>query len=137
MDVCHIFISYSWAFGRTHRDLIKLLENRGCFDFVDYSISQEGPIEIDVKPKYKSEIKEEIKELMRECQIVLVIAGAYVNYSDFIQMEIESAKELGKPIIAIKPYGASRTSSFVEEAADTIVNWNVNAIIQAINEYCE
>lgn len=34
------------------------------------------------------------------------------------------AKKYNKPIIAVQPWGAERTSSIVKNAADVIVGWN-------------
>ena len=38
------------------------------------------------------------------------------------------AKKYNKPIIAVQPWGAERTSSIVKNAADVIVGWNANLL---------
>ena len=66
--------------------------------------------------------------------VVLILAGVYSSYSDSINMEIEIANELGKPIIAIEPWGSERTSLIVKKNAKIIVKWNSASIVGAIKE---
>ena len=37
-----------------------------------------------------------------------------------------------KAVIAVRPYGAERTSVFATENADETVNWNADSIVAAI-----
>ena len=39
---------------------------------------------------------------------------------------------MGKRIIAVQPWGASRTSYIVKKSADEIVAWNSSSIVSAI-----
>ena len=71
---------------------------------------------------------------MRTCHVVLILAGVYASYSDSIDMEIEIAKSLNKPIIAIERWGSERTSLKVKQNADRIVGWNTSSIVDAIRE---
>lgn len=135
MDDCYIYVSHSWAYNSTYTDLISLLRNRGYFNFKNYSIEKSDPLEITNNSNYRARLKEGIKNQMRVCQVFLVIAGKYVTYSSSIQLEIEVAVELNKPIIAIRPYGASQISSIAENAADRLVNWNSDSIVSAIREF--
>lgn len=59
----------------------------------------------------------------------------YVNYRRWIQKEIEIAQYYNKPIIAIRPRGAERMPQELVNAADIIVNWNIDSIIDAIRRY--
>ena len=58
------------------------------------------------------------------------------RYSKWINIEIKIAKAYGKPIIAIEPLGAQKTSVVVKVAADRIVKWNTNSIVSAIRALC-
>ena len=136
MNEQHIFISHSWAYDKSYTGLISLLEGRGYFKFKDYSVPKDDPIHIKSGADYEKVLKERIKDQMRSCQAVLIIAGVYATYSDSIKLEIEAAQELGKPIIAIRPFGASRISSLAEQAADMVVGWNADSIVAALREYC-
>ena len=39
---------------------------------------------------------------------------------------------MNKKIIAIEPWGAEKTSRIVKDAADVIVGWNTDSIVNAI-----
>jgi hypothetical protein len=43
---------------------------------------------------------------MSPSSVVLILAGVYATYSKWIDAEIRIAKEYGKPIIAIEPWGS-------------------------------
>ncbi|HCO2124683.1 TPA: TIR domain-containing protein, partial [Escherichia coli] len=75
-----------------------------------------------------------IKSQMSPSSVVLILAGVYATYSKWIDAEIRIAKEYGKPIIAIEPWGSERTSTVVKNAADRIVKWNADSIVAAIRE---
>ena len=45
------------------------------------------------------------------------------------------AKKYNKPIIAVQPWGAVRTSSIVKNAADVVVGWHAKAGANAFRKY--
>lgn len=135
MNDIHLFISHSWKHDDDYKALKSLLQGRGYFDFRDYSVPQDDPLYIKKGPEYEKKLREGIENQMRTCSALLVIAGKYVSYSDSIQMELEIASRMGKPIVAVRPYGADQTSSIAEIYADEIVNWNADSIVGAIRKY--
>ena len=42
---------------------------------------------------------------------------------------------MGKTIIAIEPWGSEKTSAVVKKAANKIVKWNTDSIVDAIRGY--
>ena len=132
MNTKSLFISHSWRYNGQYVNLINLLTQRGYFSFRDYSVPKDDPIRIQGKSAYEKKLREGIVNQMRFCDVVILIAGKYVTYSESIQMELDIAKEMGKPILAIRPFGASQTTSFAELYADEIVNWNSDSIVEAI-----
>lgn len=72
---------------------------------------------------------------MQPASCVLILAGVYSTYSKWINIEIELAKEMGKRIIAIEPWGSQKTSQTVKNNADVIVGWNTDSIVKAIRNY--
>ena len=132
MNTKSLFISHSWRYNNEYEGLIDLLNGRGYFVFKDYSVPKDDPIRILSERAYEQKLKEGITNQMRFCDVVILIAGKYVTYSDSIQMELEIAKQMGKPILAIRPYGAAQTTSLAEIYADEIVSWNSDSIVSAI-----
>ena len=128
----NIFISHSWTYTDAYEKLTNMLRNAPYFNYNDYSVPKEKSLSIYNKLYYEIELKNKIKNKMKYCNVVLIMAGVYSSYSDSINVEIEIANELGKPIIAIAPWGSERTSLIVKKNAKSIVKWNSSSIIDEI-----
>ena len=129
----NLFISHSWSYSDEYEKIIRMLDNAPYFSYKDYSVPKEDPLRIYSR-YYNSELRNKIANQMRTCHVVLILAGVYASYSDSIDMEIEIAKSLNKPIIAIERWGSERTSLKVKQNADRIVGWNTSSIVNAIRE---
>lgn len=134
MKEYNLFISHSWSYNNDYLSLNNLLRQNGYFKFNNFSVPIDNPLTIYNNGYYYTELRNKIKSKMKYCNVVLVLAGVYSTYSESIKMEIDVAKELEKPIIAIEPYGSEKTSLIVKENANIIVKWNSNSIISAIKE---
>jgi hypothetical protein len=126
----NLFVSHSWKYSDAYEKLIKLIEGRGYFNYRNYSIPKDDPLENPSESDKK--LASAIRDQMQHCSVVLVLAGVYASYSKWIDKEIKIAKELKKPIIAIEPWGSEKTSKKVKENANKIVKWQANSIVDAI-----
>lgn len=127
-----LFISHSWAYSDAYERLTKLLKKHPLFQWIDYSVPRDDPIH---NASNAWELEEAIENQMRPTNCILILAGVYGSYSKWIQREIQIANRLGKPIIAVAPWGAERTSVIVKENANKIVGWNSGSIVSAIREW--
>ena len=127
--IYNLFISHSWTYSNAYENLIELLEKKPYFIFKDYSVPKNDPIH---NAYYESQLRAAIKAKIQPASCVIILAGVYATYSKWINIEIELAKALGKKIIAVQPWGAERTSSVVKRAADIVVGWNTDSIVNAI-----
>lgn len=96
----------------------------------DYSVPSTKPILFSTDKELASSIESKI--IMSS--VVIIMAGVYSTYSTWINKEIEFAQKWNKPIIAVEPYGAERTSSVVKNAADVVCGWNTLSIVNAIDK---
>ena len=80
------------------------------------------------------ELRDALHNQIRPTHVVLILAGMYVNHRQWIQEEINIAKSLSKPIIAIKPWGNTLMPTVVQDCADEIVGWNTSSIVAAIRK---
>lgn len=126
-----LFISHAWRYHDGYDRLIELLDSALYFRYSNYSV----PTSKKFKNMSNAELKDELRDQIRPTQCVLVLGGLYVSYSTWIQFEIDYAKELGKPIVGIKPWGSQKTPQTVIQAANTIVGWNTDSIVTAIRQY--
>lgn len=127
----NLFISHSWTYEDAYKKLTQLLDDATGFTWRDYSVPKDDPIH---KASNQQLLEEALRRKMRSVHCVLILAGVYAAYSKWINIEIELAKELKKPIIAIEPWGAEKTSAKVKESADRIVKWRTQSIVDAVRE---
>lgn len=125
----NLFISHSWAYSDAYDKLVNLLDSAPYFDYKNYSVPKDDPIH---NAPYDYQLKAAIRNQMQHASCVLILAGVYSTYSKWINIEIQLAKEMGKKIIAIEPWGSQHTSVTVKQAADKVVGWNTSSIISAI-----
>ena len=128
----NLFISHSWTYTDAYEKLVNLLDAKPYFSYKNYSVPKNDPIH---HAYYDYQLKAAIKNQMQPASCVLILAGVYATYSKWINIEIELAKSMGKKIIAIQPWGAEKTSAVVKNAADVIVGWNTDSIVNAIRGY--
>lgn len=128
----NLFISHSWAYSNQYEGLVRLLNANPYFSYKNYSVPKNDPIH---NAPYQYQLKEAIRRQMQPASCVIILAGVYSSYSKWINIEIELAKEMGKRIIAVEPFGAMRTSTVVKNAANEVVGWNTITIIRAIRGY--
>jgi len=60
----------------------------------------------------------------------------YVAHRQWIQSEIEAAKDFRKPVIAIEPRGSELFPKALADTADERVGWNSYSIVTAIRRVC-
>jgi len=130
--IYNLFISHSWSYGDEYEGLVNLLDKAACdgFYYKNYSVPKDDPIHHANNDK---QLKDAIRNQMKYASCVIILAGVYATYSKWINIEIELAKEMGKKIIAVSPWGAERISSVVRQSSDVIVGWNTKSIV---NEIC-
>lgn len=130
----NLFISHSWAYSDAYEQLVGLLDNASYFSYRNYSVPKDDPIH---NAPNQAELRQAIQNQMNGCHAVLILAGVYSTYSKWINEEIALANRgfsNPKPIVAIQPRGAEKTSQVVKDNADIIVGWNTDSIVSGIRE---
>ena len=100
--ICNIFVPHAWDYEGDYQRLLGLLNGVEGFEFKDYSVPKEEPLEGGTN----KELEDALRRQMISSSVVVIPAGMYVHYREWIQKEIQLAKELGKPIIAVRPWGS-------------------------------
>lgn len=127
----HILISHSWDYNDDYLKIKEWLDDAKNFSWTNYSVTINNPIDA----KTKKELKEKIRTRIALCSCVIILSGMYVAYSEWIDYEIDTALELGKPIIGVKPRGQERIPTKVSENADVMVGWSSASVVQAVRDY--
>ena len=129
----NLFLSHSWKYSDAYDGLVTLLNNREDRDFTysNYSVPKDDPIHNAANDLL---LKAAIRAQMVRCSKIIILAGVYSTYSKWINIEIQLAKEMGKKIIAVQPWGAEKTSTVVKNNADRVITWNSRSLVNAIKE---
>ena len=129
-----LFISHAWKYGDDYKRLVDLLDNAPYFSYYNYSAPMEKPLFPSGTPVTNSQIRELISAKIQPAQLTIVLSGMYAAYSDWIKYEIDESVRMGKPILAVRPWGQQNLPSYVTQHADKIVAWNTSSIVSAIRE---
>ncbi len=128
-----LFISHSWSYRDAYEKLVGFFNEHPNFKWSDYSVPKNDPIH---NAPTKQELYEAISNKIMLVNCVVILAGVYSTYSEWINKEILIAKHMyNKPIIAVEPWAAERTSSIVKENATEIVKWQSASIVDAIRRH--
>ncbi len=128
-----IFVSHSWDHSDDLDNLHNLLSRRGYFYYDSQEVTKSSPI----NSENATYIKQRLRERIKNSNILLALTGIYASHSDWMKWEIETAKELGIPIVGIIPRGQVRISQVVFANSIVDVHWNTESIVQAIRSYAK
>ncbi len=127
----HILISHSWDYNSDYEMLKDWFDKANNFEWTNYSVPLDRPLDV----KTKRGLKDKLRARISLCSCVIILSGMYVAYSEWIDYEIDTAIELGKPIIGIKPRGQERIPTKVSNNADVMVGWFSASVVQAVRDY--
>lgn len=127
-----LFISHAWQYDAHYTRLVNLLNEGDLFAWKNFSVPEHDPVLDPEKKADRKKLTEELAQQIRPTHCVLVIAGMYVHYRDWIQTEIVISQQFGKPVIGVKPWGHERVPQEIQQVSNCVVNWNSASIITAI-----
>lgn len=123
-----LFISHAWGYSERYSRAVRFLNEANNFAWSNYSVPESKAF-IGLN---KTQLTEQLRAQIRPVQCVVIVSGMYINHSDWIQLEINFAKSISKPILGIKRWGEQRSPLAVVAAADEMVSWNSASIVAAI-----
>lgn len=133
----HVFISHSWAYSGHYETLADWIFNKNwnvdqaSLDFRNFSVPLNDPIH-NANNDYQ--LRQALYNQISRSHVIVIPTAMYANYSKWIQKEIEGANGYRKPILAVHPWGAQRTSADVQNAATKLVGWNSQSVVSGIWE---
>lgn len=126
-----LFISHSWDHDDILQNLKSLLDSRGYFPAEYTQIEKDCPI----NSEQARVVKANITKRLEQSDVVLAIAGIFASHSDWMQWEMDKAKELGLNVIGVVPRGQEHISHEVYKRSVIDVRWNADSIVDAIRKY--
>lgn len=128
-----LFISHAWEYSDQYRRVEAMLNDAPQFAWRNYSVPEHDPLHT----KSKKELEAALYNQIKPASAVIILAGMYVPYREWIQEEIDIAVKMGKPIIAVAPRGSQRMPQAVQEVADAVVGWASKSMTDAIRRYAK
>lgn len=135
MSTYNIFISHAWKYTEHYNKIVQWLneaQDAGLLAWKNYSVPQHDPLIDSNTIVGKNKLKELLKGQIAPSSKVIILAGMYAAYSDWIDYEIDTAASYGKYIIGVKPWGQERIPFKVSLHSDILVGWNKDSVINAI-----
>jgi hypothetical protein len=130
-----LFLSHVWNYSSDYERVVKMLNEAFFFYWRNYSVPENKPLVDSNTWIGKNKLIAELDEQIKPVNCVLIFAGMYATYSDWIIEEIKIAQKYNKPIIGIQPWGQSRIPNIISENVDIMVGWNTVSIVSAIRKY--
>jgi hypothetical protein len=130
----HIFISHAWAYSDHYKTLSEWIfqpwrVGQASLDFRDFSIPKHDSI---LKAANDNALQIAIFAQIARSHVVVIPTGMYAHHSKWIRKEIDGAEKHSKPILAVDLWGSQRTCSVVATAADKVIGWNKQPLVNAI-----
>ena len=122
-----VFISHAWPYDGDYHRLVDLLNVAPYFSWRNMSVPEHDP-----RGETGRRLRAGLANQIRPANIVLIISGMYVNYSRWIQEEMDIAYQMDKPIVGLIPRGALMTPTQVQNVAEEMVGWTTSSIVAAI-----
>ena len=122
-----VFISHAWRYSDDYYRIVDMLDKAPNFQWANYSVPEHDPKDGD--------LEEAMKKQIRPVHIVVILAGMYTNYSDWIKFEMDFADLIDKPMIGVRPWGSQRIPKEVQDRVKEMVGWNTSSIVRAIRDH--
>ncbi len=119
------FIAHAKTTVEDFKALKKMLEYRHFHRIDDYAVESVRPINREEWPK--------IKERIKNCDIFILLAGAFGENSEAIKKEIKVARSEGMPILVVERRSGERLST-LRYLADEIVPLDADAIVKSLRK---
>lgn len=129
----HLYLSHTWCHGDALDTLTRFLDRERTFKWSSEIIGLTDPLNA---AKNEVPLNHAIADRLAKADCLLVLAGVDDTHRYWLEKEIRFAKKLGKPMVAVQPWAANKTSRELHAAAWRIVDWNGRAIVQGIREGC-
>jgi MTH538 TIR-like domain (DUF1863) len=99
-------------------------------EFSDYSVK------VPFNSANADYIRSEITKLLSRVSVTVVLIGTSTYTSDWVKWEITKSREMGKGLVGVRLHSAPTdiTPSALTQAGAQVINWDLKAIVAAIEQ---
>lgn len=119
--VYKLFISHINKDDDEYNLFISKLSASYDFRYDDYAVEEKFSLE-------------ELKIQMEAVDVVIILSGLCSKNQELLKRQVDTALNLNKPLVVIRPYGMETVPSNLEEMASAVVGWNTPCIVDSIRE---
>ncbi|WP_405220531.1 TIR domain-containing protein [Lentisalinibacter sediminis] len=122
-----VYVTHTFSESDDYLRLFEYIESNPNFFYVNTSKPEELPS--GGSEAFKAALREQIEA----AETVVVLGSLFEKKRDWIQYQIDAAQALGRPIIAMKPFGGVLPMpAEVSQAAREEPEWNEREIVDAL-----
>lgn len=132
VEIRDVFIAHGWENSPHIHKLSELLDRADEFD-KEFAYVNHGNFDRSViRDEMLNDLNLALKKQMNEADVALVMTDIYHDHKEWIDKEINLAKELDMPVLLIRSYENRETPPQLEEKADEIVFFDPEEILKEI-----
>ncbi len=120
-----VFISHAWHRSEHYRTVARWLDDAKNLSWENLSVPEHDPVD-DAQLEY------ELRNQMRPADVFLILGGMYAAHSRWIDFELKFSRQIGRPIVGVRPWGQERMPSAIQHVARDVVGWNASSVVRAI-----
>jgi hypothetical protein len=120
-NIYKLFISHTSEEDEEYTRFIDKLNDSYDFQWENHSVLGETS-------------KEDIRRQIEPVDVVVILSGLYSRNRDIIQVQIDVARELEKPVVVIRPWGMENVPGNLESMASGVVGWNTHCVVDNIRK---
>jgi len=125
-----LFISHAWHRDEAYFRVVRWLNAAPNFAWDDFSVPEHNAIDTTEVGKT---IEYHLHTFMRQACAFILCAGLYASHSEWIDYEVLFARRIGRPIIAVAPWGAERLPAAASYAVESVSRGD--SLVQAIRRH--
>ena len=127
-DPIRVFASHAFQEHDDYHRLFEYLESTINFFYTNSAEPGKAPEE-----GTPDALKAELRVQIEPAEVVIILAGLYDEFRDWMDFTLSVAKDLEKPILAIEFFGSQQEiAPEITELADEVAPWNERSIVDAI-----
>jgi len=122
-----LFVTHAWETSDEYLRIFEDLESSRNFFYKNLSAPDKAPA------GGKEADREELRRQMAQAEAIIALPGLYRKDSELLMFELAFAKASDKPVILMRPFGASAVLPKESTTlSDQIVDWDGRALVDAI-----
>jgi hypothetical protein len=128
--VYRLFISHGWEAGEAYSRFVSTLDAIPSLEWENTADPEAGSANLG-----ESQGEALLRQQMADANAVVILADVYEEHPEWVRRELALARDEGKPIIVVQPWGARTTPDSLREAGDVLVGWNSERLIMVLADH--